>query len=195
MKKGFLFILAIIPLIAFSQNREKFDQVNPIYSEVLPLENGLITFSTVVPAEGVGKSELYLRAHDWIIKSFNSPKDAVQLSDKEAGRIVCKTFTTVSAGKGFFGKVTMDLFYILTIETRDDRYKITASNFVHSYKQPVGVVTAEGDNQFEKYFLLKHPTKKEESLNMEMASNLSNFIWSTFELAESEVNQAKNDDW
>jgi len=193
MKKFLLITLLTIPMIVFSQNREKFTNVNPIYEEVLPLENGIITFSTVTPVEGVDKNELHLRAHDWIIKSFNSPKDVIQLSDKDAGKIVCKTYTTVSAGKGLFGKVTMDLFYLLTIETRDNRYKITASNFIHSHKHPG--LNVEGENNFEEYFLLKHPTKKEKSLNMEMASNLANFIYSTFEQAESEINQQKNDDW
>lgn len=195
MKKVFLFILAIIPLIAFSQNREKFNTVNPIYHEILPLENELITFSTVVQVDGVGKNELYLRAHDWIIKSFNSAKDVVQLDDKDAGKIVCKTITTQSAGKGLFGKVVMDIYYLLTIEVRDDRYKITASNFVHQYSEKLGPSNIEGQNSFEEYFRLKHPTKKEESLNMEIASKLSNFVWSTFDTAAAEINQVKNDDW
>lgn len=195
MKKVFLFILAVIPLISFSQNREKFNTVNPIYQEVLPLENELITFSTVVQVEGVSKDELYLRAHGWIIKSFNSAKDVVQLDDKEAGKIVCKTVTTLSAGKGFFGKVVMDIYYLLTIEVRDDRYKISASNFVHQYNEKLGPSSIEGQNSLEEYFRLKHPTKKEESLNMEIASKLSNFVWGTFDTAAVDINQVKNDDW
>lgn len=195
MKKTLLFILAIIPLLAFSQNREKFNTVNPIYQEVFPLENELITFSTIVQVEGVSKNELYLRAHDWIIKSFNSPKDAVQLSDKEAGKVICKTLTTQSAGKGLFGKIVMDIYYLLTIETRDDRYKITASNFVHQYSEKLGPSNIEGQNLLEEYFRLKHPTKKEEALNMEMAVKLSNFVCSTFDNAAAEISKVKNDDW
>ena len=195
MKKNLLFILFAIPLIASSQNREKLDTVNPIYQEEIPLEKGLITFSTVVPVEGVNKDELYLRAYDWIIKAFNSTKDAIQMNDKDAGKIVCKAFTNQTAGKGLLGKVSMDLYFLLTIETRDGRYKITASDIVHQYSTTLGPSHIDGQNKFEEYFLLKNPTKKEKNLNMEIASNLSNFIWSTFESSEKEISQVKNDDW
>lgn len=195
MRKILLFVLLAIPLFAISQNREKLVTINPIYQNALPLENGLITFSTVVQVESVKKDELYLRAHEWIIKSFNSAKDVIQLDDKDAGKIVCKTLTTQSAGKGIFGKVVMDIYYLLTIEARDERYKITASNFTHHYNKSLGPNDIEGQNQFEEYFLLKHPSKKEENLNMEMASNLSIYIWAIIEAAEIEIKQPKNDDW
>ena len=195
MRKALLLILFVTPMLSFSQNREKFITVNPIYEEALSLENGLITYSLVVPTEGVDKEGLYFRSYDWIIKSFNSPKDAVQLSDKDAGKVICRAYTTQSAGKGFFGKVVMNIYYLLTIEVRDERYKITASNFVHQYDESLGVANVKGQNPLEDYFLLKQPTKKEKSMNMEIASNLATYIWMMFESAEAEIKKSKDDDW
>lgn len=178
----------------FAQQREKFETVNPIYHEYLPLENGEITYSEVVPVENVDKDELFVRANEWIVKSFNSSKDVIQFNDKEAGRIVCKTLTTLSAGKGMSAAI-MEIHYLITIETRDGRYRIAATDFIHHYSVKVGQITNEGENRLEQYFLLKEPKKKELEMNMELARKLSTFIEGVFFSAEASISETKDDDW
>lgn len=195
MKKILFVYLILMPLFSLAQNREKFDTVNPIYQDLLPLVDGLITYTEVVQVDGVGKNELFLRANEWVVKTFNSAKDVIQLTDKESGKLICKTITGATVGKGWNKVVLYPIFYLITIETRDNRYKITASNFIHEYSITLGSVKSEGENPLETYFLLKEPTQKELANNTAVAEIISNNIMSIFESAKTSIIVKNNDDW
>lgn len=185
----------LMPCLMFAQSREKLDTVNPIYDEFLPVIDGKITFSEVVQVDSLSKNDIFLRANDWIIKTFNSPKDVIQLSDKDAGKVVCKTFTGATVGKGW-NKVTIDpLFYLLTIEARPGRYKITATNFIHQYSVGLGAVKTSGSNPLESYYLLADPTKKEYEANVSVAEIIARNIQNIFDSAFEAIADLKEAEW
>lgn len=195
MKKTFFTItLMLISLIAYSQQRERLSTVNPIYEEYLPLNGSTITFSDVVQVDGSSSSDIYIKSNEWLVKTFNSAKDVIQFQDKEAGKMICKTFETFTVGKGW-NRITMDLSFLLTIEARDGRYKISASDFIHEYETGFGAAKIQGSNPLEAYYMLKHPTKKEESSNIEMAKVIGNHIALLFLSAQNYILANNEDDW
>ncbi|MEL7600563.1 MAG: DUF4468 domain-containing protein [Proteiniphilum sp.] len=195
MKANILLFLALVPCLLFAQGREKLDTVNPIYNEFLPVIDGMITFSEVVQVDSLSKNDIFLRAHDWIIKTFNSAKDVIQFADKDAGKIVCKTVTGATVGKGW-NKVTIDpVFYLLTIEVRSGRYKITASNFVHEYSVGMGAMKTSGSNPLESYYLLASPTKKEYETNIAFAEIIAGNIQNIFDSAFDAISEVGDEEW
>lgn len=195
MKRVILLILLSIPFLAFTQQREKFDHVNPIYHEVLPIVDGVITFSEVVQVDSLSKDEIFIRANSWIVKTFKSAKDVIQLNDKDAGKIICKTLTSATIGKGF-NKITMDpVFFLITIEVRPGRYRIMASEFIHQYNINLGYTNTTGENLLESYYLLKEPTKKEFEANIAIAEIISNNIYDIFGSASYEITKNVDDNW
>lgn len=193
--KNILLLLMLIPCLVFAQSRDKLDTVNPIYNEFLPVIDGMITFSEVVQVDSLSKNDIFLRAHDWIIKTFNSAKDVIQFADKDSGKIVCKTITGATVGKGW-NKVTIDpVFYLLTIEARPGRYKITASEFVHQYTTGIGYMKASGSNPLESYYLLASPTKKEYETNIAFAEIIAGNIQNVFDSAFDAISEVREEEW
>jgi len=96
----------------------------------MPLDSqtGLYTYSEVVTADSVGTEQLYSRAKVAITKLFNSGKDVTQVTDDNNFQIIGKGFTTVIA-KAFMASVPLDIWFTLTIQCRDGRYKYIVSNF------------------------------------------------------------------
>lgn len=104
------------------------------------------------------KNELYVKAHEWISKSFGSAKAVIDMQDKEAGKLIGKAqYDGVNMGAGLAttllsqSKVT----YIISIDVKDNRYRCIISDFYHtgaSYTGRYGVshATSYGDLQRDK---------------------------------------------
>ncbi len=193
--KNILLCFVLLPCLVFAQSREKLDTVNPIYNEFFPVVDGMITFSEVVKVDSLSKNDIFLRANDWIVRTFNSAKDVVQFTDKDAGKIVCKTVTGATVGKGW-NKVTIDpVFYLITIEARPGRYKITASDFIHQYTAGIGAMKTSGSNPLEAYYLLAEPTKKEYETNIAVAEIIADNIQDVFDSAFNAISEEKEEEW
>lgn len=195
MKKTLLPILFLVTTLSLSgQTREKYAYVNPIYDELLPSEDNKITFSKVYQVDGLDSDDLYIKMNEWIVNTFNSPKDVIQFQDKEAGKIICKTMSTFTAGKNL-GRVDMDIYFLLTIESRDGRYKITATNFTHEYSQGLGVARITNSNPLEEYYRLKSPTKRELKLNMEIAEQVNHHVTNLIKNSYQIISKSDSSDW
>ena len=46
-----------------------------------------ISFSKVIQAYSIGKTDLFVAVNDWFATNYNSAKDVIQMADKEAGII------------------------------------------------------------------------------------------------------------
>lgn len=100
-----------------------------------------LTFSEVVTLDSVSQKAIYNRAKEWFVSSFNSGKDVIQLQNDEDGKLI---------GKGnfkFYGKPftsgtnsTGPVSFLVTIETKDGKYRYTITDFTHS---DFGVVPQE----------------------------------------------------
>jgi len=93
-------------------------------------ETKQIIFTEVVAVDSVSKDELYLRAKEWFAKTYNDSKEVIQLSDKEAGKIIGKGVYLAyyhSIGLRNGGLV----HYTLTVIAKDGRYKYELTDLYH----------------------------------------------------------------
>ena len=113
-----LIIFFLLTSACYSQEKTK---------EIPPLENGLIVYSDVVKVDSVSATELYNRAKKWIALRYKSANDVIQIDNKEDKILI---------GKGNFNikYYTRNpvIGHTIQIETREERYKYTISNFIYS---------------------------------------------------------------
>jgi hypothetical protein len=118
MKLKFIIIILLFSVNSFSQD---------YLLDILPLDNGNVKYTGVVKVDGVNKKELYSRAKKWVVLSYKSANDVIQLDEKEDGIII---------GKGNFGinyySRNPIIKHTIQIEIKDGRYKYTVSNFIYS---------------------------------------------------------------
>jgi len=88
-------------------------------------EDGLYEFKKVFEASG-SADDLYLRAHQWIVRAYQSANHVIQLEDPESHVIMAKGFTLTTM---VISKVR--LWHILQIDTKDGRYRVTYSSFTY----------------------------------------------------------------
>ena len=108
MKK--LFLLSISFLLLNCGLTPSLMQSNPI--------------EKVFKLEGQNKSDLYVKANQWMVNSFNNAKSVIQFSDKESGTIT---------GKYMLGKLTAsdrfnpgtEAYAIVNIQVKDGASKVT----------------------------------------------------------------------
>ena len=58
-----------------------------------------LTFSKIIKADSVSKTELFVVINDWFASNYNSANDVIQMSDKDAGIIIGKGSLKYSYGK------------------------------------------------------------------------------------------------
>ena len=85
-------------------------------------------FETIDSMQGT-KSELFVKANEWVAKTFNSAKDVIQMSDKDAGKIIAKGMME-SGGRVGFVKGTFYIKYTLSIDLKDNKCRIRISDFI-----------------------------------------------------------------
>jgi hypothetical protein len=101
-----------------------------LFSLMAKAENP-ISFSEVIQVEGTSKDIIYNNIMAWIGDNYNSPKDVISISDKSSGLIVLNgTMNYKHKGMGYLcyeGWVD----YSIKIQIKDNRFKVTISNFIH----------------------------------------------------------------
>lgn len=87
-------------------------------------------YQKVIDVDGT-KTELYVKAMDWMTKTFVSAKAVIQFQDKEAGIIVGKARVLVPYPKDtILSGTKWPLEFDLKIETKDKRARFTFENFM-----------------------------------------------------------------
>lgn len=123
MQKIIILLYFLVPSLGFSQNT------------ILPIDSatGLVTYSEVISVDSVSAVELYRRAKIWFVESYGSGKDVIQNDDQ---------LTNTLQGKGIFTTVYWvgnseyqwgNISYVLSIVSKNGRYKYSFSNFFHTY--------------------------------------------------------------
>lgn len=120
----------LIPIIAISQTSDSTKRdisamldSNIDYHNLIPQKDGNYMYENIIIADSLTKEELYTKAKVWFVQSFKSPKDVLQMDDKEAGRII---------GKGYFSfdypffveTYTMKVYFTVDITVKDGKYRI-----------------------------------------------------------------------
>jgi hypothetical protein len=81
------------------------------------------TLSQVVNAPGVNAIDLYTKINLWFVDAFNSAESVIQYSDKAQGVIKGKY-----AFRSTFNGVPAWIFSTVSVEIKDERYRITISD-------------------------------------------------------------------
>lgn len=103
-------------------------------------EKGHITYSGVVPVEGITKNELYTRGKVWFARAFHSAQDVVQADDKEAGVLVGKGILVVETMyQSFYAYQQWEprVRFLVKLSFKDNRYRYEFTDF--SYITPITV--------------------------------------------------------
>lgn len=99
-----------------------------------------IHLSRVDTVEG-NQNALFVKANEWVAKTFVSANSVIQMKDKEAGKIIAKGELIVYEEWG----ITTFPFYVgftLSIDVKDGRYRTEFSDFiVRGYSSPNGFQT------------------------------------------------------
>jgi hypothetical protein len=78
------------------------------------------------------KDELFLKAKSWLVHEFKSANDVIQLSDKEAGKLIGKGYFEYIHDGGLFGYNTIDkIWFTVTINVKQDKDRIIISELSH----------------------------------------------------------------
>jgi hypothetical protein len=71
------------------------------------------------------KSDLYVKANKWMIKSFNNAESVIQFSDKESGTISGKYLLFGSISPGLYGaSIDSRIFATINVECKNNKAKI-----------------------------------------------------------------------
>jgi len=101
--------------------------------KTLPKSIGTTYEFTLIDSVKQTKNEIYVKAYEWIAKTFTSAKDVIQMSDKEAGKIVAKAVIPVPGQHDSYGGTLGNdyVHYTITIDIKDGKYRCVLSNFYH----------------------------------------------------------------
>lgn len=116
-----LFSLACLPFLGMAQDMP----VDP--------ETKKVTYSEVVPAEGLSQSDIYLQAQAWFAKTFNDANSVIQVQDKEQGLLIGKGMSEEN-----INNVLTPFWFTVKIEAKEGRYRyeitdIAAMDYPFSY--------------------------------------------------------------
>lgn len=91
---------------------------------------GEVMYQEVVALDDLSAKQIYSRATAAIVTVQN--KDAMQLDDKENGRIIAKGIFLVAAIPGLPASPSNDLpvYYTMTMEIKNGRYRLTVSDLL-----------------------------------------------------------------
>jgi hypothetical protein len=96
---------------------------------ILPMKDGKVNYTDVIPVDSTSKDQLYTRAKRWFAETYKSAKDVIQLDDKENGEII---------GKGLFNetlsvigtKYDISVYEAVKIFIKDNKVKYEITDFV-----------------------------------------------------------------
>jgi len=90
------------------------------------------TYTEIVKVDSVNRETLYLRVKNWIDSTYTSAKSVLQTDNRDSGLVILKAAFIVHVTDGFDrdgGNVT----YLLSIQCKDGRYKLSLSDFIHHH--------------------------------------------------------------
>ncbi|MCZ4244920.1 DUF4468 domain-containing protein [Pedobacter punctiformis] len=117
MKKLILLILVIIPVIAFSQKKQR-----DTAKVAMPIKEGSIVYESIVDGLDRSKSELFNTSLKWMANSFADSKEVIQVKDENNGNIV-GTGTFDYIAPGFVGGQER-MAFMTDITVKDNKARI-----------------------------------------------------------------------
>ena len=70
------------------------------------------------------KADIYSKCLEWTGKAFKSAQNVIQVSDKNAGKIIIKGLLNSSPRSGMYGDLSKGTYCTIDITIKDGKYKI-----------------------------------------------------------------------
>lgn len=130
MKTIVLFFLFFVPIGTFAQTLS----IDP--------QTKAISYEEIVPADSISALEILKLAKRWAIDTYGAGKEMIEYYDENDRMMVIKPIITANTSSSFnlgLTKLitfnTYTFYYKLEVETKDNRYRISAKNFFGTLKQ------------------------------------------------------------
>ena len=178
MRKAIIILVIILTTIA----------VNAQTISEIPKKN--LSFEKVIQTENINKTDLFISVNEWFATSYNSANDVIQMSDKEAGKIIGKGVMNcnMDGNSSYDGKIN----YTINVAIKDNRYKVILSNFTHTGKGiSLGLITNE-EIYSTKGMLKKYNNKAWKDIKL-MIEDYCNNIFT--DISKKANNSNTDDDW
>ncbi len=163
-------ILGLLPIYATAQI-ERHKLLNEKY------ENN--TYVYINNDSTLSKVEKFKNAKIWVAKTFTDYKEAVQLEDEDAGSIIIKGCNPmdemIDIGiKNAYVKYDVDLLYTLSIDLRDNKFRLKFEDLAISGKKitQIGLMNKENDVDMPIIEFIN----KGEHFKMDIATSFSSFL-------------------
>lgn len=91
---------------------------------------------TLIDSAEISKPELFVFAKTWMANTFVSSKSVIEMEDKDAGIIIGNGVFTKRLNGAFGNQLGLDvIFFTITINVKENKYRCILSNFTHKYIQ------------------------------------------------------------
>ncbi|WP_210516452.1 DUF4468 domain-containing protein [Hymenobacter terricola] len=131
--KQLLLLLALLLATPLAHAQKVKEDDSPPTLPIDP-DTHLVTYTGVVEVPGTSQAQLYSRAYEWVVKSYKSAPDVLQMQDKESGKIILKG-NTHALIRGRDGGIVNHTF---SIYLKDGKYKYDVTDFVNVNPTPKG---------------------------------------------------------
>ncbi|OHD68248.1 MAG: hypothetical protein A2W19_16745 [Spirochaetes bacterium RBG_16_49_21] len=118
----------------------------------------------------LSKDEIYDRALEWCAKRYISADNAIVVRDKEKGKIICRGTAQYSEYFNFL--VDRPFGYSLTIEVKDNKYRVSFDSFIVYYSER-DLKSGPAEYEFEISKIKRILAKVAESLRDYISSGVS----------------------
>lgn len=110
--------------------------------------------SKVIDVEGSTKNELYVRANNWMVSTFNDAESVVQFTDKESGTITGKYLMGTITNANQYGPAQR-AFAVIKLQVKDGSTKITVipDSFQYAKGNPYTLFTGEDATRSVNYLI------------------------------------------
>ncbi len=119
MKIKILLLLSFFSSNIFGQTKDS----------IYPEKNGIVNYNEIITTDSIKKSKLYINAKKWIVNTYKSAKNVIQLDDKESGEIILKGNSEVFYDKMLGMGVSVNVNHVFKISIRDFKYKYELTEF------------------------------------------------------------------
>lgn len=124
MKKLFLIALALMPVLAFAQNKETKKLLASIEGQWQLNDENQLEYTEVVEIPGVLQDDMFIKAKNYFVYNYNSGKDVIQSEARDRGMIIGKgIWPDVHVG---YNLVTTKIsaFHLLRVDCKDGKARV-----------------------------------------------------------------------
>lgn len=105
------------------------------YTSLPKDEAGKVSYTAVVPVEGVGQDDLFTRVKEWSARSFGDNKVAERMNDRAAGTLVAEV--VMQQPPLSFTDTHANLYkFKVAVYVKDGRYKYQIDDFTYQNINP-----------------------------------------------------------